>query len=159
MTPLRAASRPVVVALLAALVSLAGCGKTLPPAPPAPPPSPTPSPSPTPAPPDDPLAVQPVAEPIVIAAWAEPPFLPVGGGQTQILVKVQKRGGRPYPGVEVRLHTSAGSLYSAGKVLVTGANGMTRDRLTAKKAATVTLNAGGTRYRFEVPLEAPPAPE
>jgi hypothetical protein len=28
---------------------------------------------------------------------------------------------------------------------------MTRDRLTTPRAATITLNAGGTRYRFRVP--------
>jgi hypothetical protein len=42
-------------------------------------------------------------------------------------------------------------------VLVTDAAGMTRDRLTARKTAVVTLNAGGTRYRFQVPVgEAAP---
>ena len=30
--------------------------------------------------------------------------------------------------------------------------GMTRDRLTARKTTTITLNAGGTRYRFQVPV-------
>jgi hypothetical protein len=33
---------------------------------------------------------------------------------------------------------------------------MTRDRLTARKTAVITLNAGGTRYRFQVPVA--PAP-
>jgi hypothetical protein len=97
-----------------------------------------------------------VQEPIVVAAWAEPRQLPAGGGQAQILVRVQKRGGRRYPGVEVRLSTSAGSLYSAGRVLVTDAQGMTRDRLTTRRSAIVTLNAGGTRYRFEVAVAESP---
>lgn len=100
----------------------------------------------------------PVREPIVVAAWAEPRQLAAGGGQAQILVRIQKSGGRRFPGVEVRLRTSTGSLYSAGRVLVTDAQGMTRDRLTARKSAVITLNAGGTRYRFQVPVaEAPPA--
>jgi hypothetical protein len=65
-------------------------------------------------------------------------------------VRVQRRGGAAFPGVEVRFKTSKGSLYSGGKVLVTDKMGLTRDRLTTKKAATITLNAGGTRYTFQV---------
>jgi hypothetical protein len=99
----------------------------------------------------EPLPVRRVPDPIVVAAWAEPKRLPPGGGPVQILVRIQKQGGRPYPGVEVSLATSAGTLYSGGGVLVTDKQGMTRDRLTTRKAATITLNAGGTRYRFRVP--------
>jgi hypothetical protein len=43
-------------------------------------------------------------------------------------------------------------LFSRGDILVTDSQGMTRDRLTAREAATITLDAGGTRYRFLVPL-------
>jgi hypothetical protein len=106
---------------------------------------------------DEPLPVAQVSEPIVVAAWAEPKELPAGGGQAQILVRIQKQGGRRFPGVEVRLRSSTGSLFSAGRVLVTDTAGMTRDRLTTKKTVTITLNAGGTRYRFQVPV-AEPAP-
>ena len=91
-----------------------------------------------------------VGEAIVVEAWAEPRHLPEGGGQAQILVRVQKRGGRRIPGVEVRLRSSEGTLFSGGNVLVTDAQGMTRDRLTTRHAATLTLNAGGTRVSFEV---------
>jgi hypothetical protein len=91
----------------------------------------------------------------VVAAWAEPKHLPPGGGQAQIMVRIQKRGGRRYPGVEVRLVASEGTLYSKGKVLVTDSQGMTRDRLTTRRTATITLNAGGTRYRFQVPVGEP----
>ena len=105
---------------------------------------------------EEPLPVRTVSEPIVVAAWAEPRSLPPGGGQAQILVRIQRSGGRRFAGVEVRLRTSSGSLYSGGRVLVTDAQGMTRDRLTARQSADVTLNAGGTRYRFQVPVaEAP----
>jgi hypothetical protein len=104
---------------------------------------------------DEPLPVTPVTEPIVVAAWAEPKELPAGGGQAQILVRIQKRGGRRFEGVEVRLRSSTGSLFSAGRVLVTDASGMTRDRLTTTKTTTITLNAGGTRYRFRVPVAEP----
>jgi hypothetical protein len=104
------------------------------------------------APDEEPLPVTPVQEPIVVAAWAEPKQLPHGGGQAQILVRIQKRGGARFPGVEVRLRSSAGTLFSGGRVLVTDDSGMTRDRLTTKKAAVITLNAGGTRYRFQVPI-------
>jgi hypothetical protein len=107
--------------------------------------------------------VEAVAEPIVVAAWAEPPSLPEGGGQAQLLVRVQKKGGAAFPGVQVRLVASTGTLFSSGRVLVTDGRGMTRDRLTTRRSARVVLNAGGTRYRFDVrvgdSVEAtPPAP-
>jgi hypothetical protein len=104
------------------------------------------------APDEEPLPVTPVQEPIVVAAWAEPKQLPHGGGQAQILVRIQKRGGARFPGVEVRLRSSAGALFSGGRVLVTDDSGMTRDRLTTRKSTVITLNAGGTRYRFQVPV-------
>lgn len=86
----------------------------------------------------------------MVAAWAEPRHLPAGGGEAQILVRVQKRGGKPFPGVEVRLGSSAGTLYSAGITLLTDQGGMTRDRLRTDRSARITVNAGGTRYRFSV---------
>jgi hypothetical protein len=98
------------------------------------------------------VPVKKVEEDLVIAAWAEPKRLPSKGGQVQVLVRVQKRGGARFPGVEVSLGASTGSLYSAGRILMTDSAGMTRDRLTTHKTATVTLNAGGTRYRFQVPV-------
>ena len=142
-------------ACAAALVSCAGRRYEPPPPPPPPPGQPlAPEPS---APPEEvDLPVRAVEEPIVVAAWAEPRQLPAGGGQSQILVRIQKRGGRRFPGVEVRLATSTGSLYSGGRVLVTDAQGMTRDRLTTRKTAVITLNAGGTRYRFQVPVPESP---
>jgi hypothetical protein len=100
-----------------------------------------------------------VDEPIVVAAWAEPRHLPAGGGPVQILVRIQKRGGQRFRGVEVRLRTSHGALYSGGRVLVTDAQGMTRDRLTTRRTAVITLNAGGTRYRFQVPVSETPQQE
>jgi hypothetical protein len=123
-----------------------------PPAPPAVPPGTALTPDAQAAQDEEPLPVTPVDEPIVVASWAEPKELPAGGGQAQILVRIQKRGGRRFPGVEVRLRSSAGSLFSSSGVLVTDASGMTRDRLTTKKTTTITLNAGGTRYRFQVPV-------
>jgi hypothetical protein len=89
---------------------------------------------------------------VVVAAWAEPKELPPRGGQAQIIVRAQRRGGKPFEGVEVRIRTSAGSLFSQGRLLVTDATGRTRDRLTARKDATITINAGGAVYRFKVPL-------
>lgn len=103
--------------------------------------------------PGDPLWVKVVDQPVVISAWPEPKTLPAGGGEAQILVRIQKPGGKAFPGVQVRLSTSEGTLFSAGRVLVTDSRGMTRDRLTTTKTATITLNAGGTRYRFPVPVE------
>lgn len=152
--------RAALILLLAPALLLSACAEhRLPPPPPPPPPRGEPL-QPEPAPPkaeEESLVVREVQEPIVVAAWAEPRQLPPGGGQVQILVRVQKRGGRRFPGVEVRLRSSEGSLYSGGRILVTDAQGMTRDRLTTRKDATITLNAGGTRYRFLVSV-APSAP-
>jgi hypothetical protein len=123
----------------------------------APPPG-TPGSTPTaPDSPPPPLPVDKAPEDVIVAAWAEPSRLPPAGGQAQILVRLQKRGGVPFPGVQVRLRTSSGSLYSDGKVLVTDASGRTRDRLTTRSSAHVTLNAGGTVYRFRIPVAAPPS--
>jgi hypothetical protein len=155
----RGASRTAggAVSLLAcvALTGWAGGCRTAPTRPPAVAvPSPAPPdaaevPSPSPA---EELTVKRAVAEVVVAAWAEPSNLPAGGGQAQILVRAQKRGGAPFPGVEVRLHTSVGTLYSGDRVLVTDSRGMTRDRLTAHRTAEITLNAGGTRYRFTVPV-------
>ena len=147
-------------ALLVLAVALSACSSAprRPPAEPSPPGVPLPPSGEAPL--EDPLAVTPAVEPFTVAAWAEPARLPPLGGQCQIIVRVLKRGGAPFPGVEIRLQTSKGTLYSAGRTLVTDATGKTRDRLTARTAATITLNAGGTRYRFEVPLAEPlPLPE
>ncbi len=149
--------------LLIALVfttAAAACQTTRPAPPPPPPPAaptptPTPEPTPTPAPTPTPkpqAGVKKAEGELVVAAWAEPRRLPPGGGQAQVLVRVRKRNGTPYPGVEVRIESSHGTLYSRGRVLTTDASGMTRDRLTSRQSATVTVNAGGTRYSFEVPV-------
>src|SRR5688500_14830742 len=75
----------------------------------------------SPPPEEAPLPVQKAPEDVVVAAWSEPKQLPPNGGQAQILVRAQKRGGAPYPGVEVRVRTSSGSLFSQGRVLMTDA--------------------------------------
>ncbi|MFI5182953.1 MAG: hypothetical protein ACHQNV_01035 [Vicinamibacteria bacterium] len=142
-----------IAAVFAVSMALAAC-RSAPARPPvvAATPEPSPEPTSTMPPPSDDLTVKKAEEEVVVAAWAEPSTLSPGGGQAQILIRTQKRGGAPFPGVEVRLHASTGSLFSAGKVLVTDARGMTRDRLTTQKTAQLTLNAGGTRYRFDVPV-------
>ena len=149
------AARPSrVVALLLCAFACASCAtlrKQEPPPPPVQPGTPL-SPEPQETVDEEPLIVTPVQEPIVVAAWAEPKELPPGGGQAQIIVRIQRRGGKRFPGVEVRLRSSTGALFSGGRVLVTDGSGMTRDRLTTKKTTTITLNAGGTRYRFQVPV-------
>jgi hypothetical protein len=144
-------SRLLLLALLCAGCASVGHKEKLPP----PPPAGTPLPPEAGSGDEEPLPVTPVGEPIVVAAWAEPRELPAGGGPVQILVRIQKLGGKRFPGVEVRLRSSGGTLFSAGRVLVTDASGMTRDRLTARKSVTITLNAGGTRYRFQVPATEP----
>jgi hypothetical protein len=144
----------ILLCLGLASCSLLPHGKPAPPPPPPPPPGQplTPEPPSRKVDEDQALVVKKVEEPIVVAAWAEPRELPPGGGEVQILVRVQRRGGRRFPGVEVRLRTSTGTLYSAGRVLITDERGMTRDRLTTRRTATITMNAGGTRYRFQVPV-------
>lgn len=149
--------RGYVAALLGVLVS-ASCatfGSRGEP-PPPPPPGQALTPEPPVPPEEEPLPVKTVEEPIVVAAWAEPRALPPGGGQAQILVRIQKPGGRHFPGVEVRLRASRGLLYSGGSILVTDAQGMTRDRLSTRRTSVITLNAGGTRYRFQVPVAESP---
>ena len=108
--------------------------------------------------PPPPLPVKKASEEVVVAAWAEPARLPPGGGQAQVLVRLQKRGGAPFEGVEVRLTVAGGQLFSGGKVLMSDAAGSTRDRLTARHTAFITLNAGGKVYRFKVPVGGNEAP-
>jgi hypothetical protein len=104
-----------------------------------------------PAPPaESPTPIIPKRGEIVIAAWTEPRYLPRGGGVLQVIVRVQRVGGEAYPGVQVQLQTNAGNLYSAGRPLVTDAQGMCRDRLTASQAAELVVRIGDTRYRFRV---------
>jgi hypothetical protein len=148
---MRGVSRPkalaaIVAASIAAAVACGGVHRKPQTATGRPPAEPTPPPA---------LPVDKAPEDVIVAAWAEPSRLPSAGGQAQILVKLQKRGGVPFPGVQVRLQTSTGSLYSAGRVLVTDASGRTRDRLTTHLTAAITLNAGGTVYRFRVPVAVP----
>ncbi len=149
-------------AVLVAATALTGCQLlfgTREKAPP-PPPEPVATPQPSPPPPTPPptLKVRRAAEEVIVAAWAEPKALPEGGGETQILVRAQKRGGTPYPGVEVRLLASKGRLFSRSRTLVTDQSGKTRDRLTTRQTTQITLNAGGTLYRFQVPV-GPEEPE
>lgn len=141
---MRTRSRRAVVVLAAAVSLAAGCGpkKKQPPAPPSPPPVRTVR--------QEPLPVRQAGEEVVVAAWSEPPRLPRVGGQAQILVRAQKRNGDPFPGVEVRLRASTGTLYSGGRTLITDPAGRTRDRLTTRQTSIITLNAGGTVYRFTV---------
>jgi hypothetical protein len=146
--------------LALAISSVAACAiglacRTTAPAPPPPPPVPEVVKEPPPRPEvstSEGLEVRKVPGEIVVASWSEPSRLPPGGGEAQILVRVQKRGGRVYPGVEVRLRAAPGTLYSQGRILVTDQNGMTRDRLTTRQTSRVVLNAGGVVYRFTVPV-------
>lgn len=104
-----------------------------------------PSPKPTPLP-----SVARAPEPVVARAWAEPRQLPPAGGQTQILVLARKRNGDPYEGVEVQVQSSEGTVFSASRILTTDAVGRTRDRLTTRRSAVVTVNVGGTIHKIEV---------
>jgi hypothetical protein len=89
---------------------------------------------------------------IVISVWTEPRRLPVGGGQAQVIVRVLKRSGRPLPGVEVRITSSSGTLFSQGKILTTDARGMARDSLTTTQATSLNVAAGGREQQVELRL-------
>jgi hypothetical protein len=129
------------------------------PQPPPPEPLPSPSPTATPGAPAEPGPVAPASAEIRVRAWSEPRILPPAGGQAQILVLVRKRvGGDPLPGVQVRLVTTEGTLFSGGKLLTTDASGRTRDRITTRHTAVVTVNAGGTVQSVLVPVGSPPKP-
>ena len=133
--------RQALIALV--LIAAPACGlfrESAPRAPQAPP-----SPEPTPLPP-----VARAAEPVVARAWAEPRQLPPAGGQTQILVLARKRNGDPFEGVAVQVQTTEGTLFSASRILTTDAAGRTRDRLTTRRPAVVTVNVGGAIQRIEV---------
>jgi hypothetical protein len=99
--------------------------------------------------------VRPEAGPLTVRAWAEPAELRPGGGQAHILVRVQRPDGRPAVGVEVRLTSSHGSLYSRGRILTTDSQGRTRDRLTTRRTAEVMVNAGGTHHHLVVTVLDP----
>lgn len=86
----------------------------------------------------------------IVSVWSEPHTLPPGGGSVQILVRVKKRGGAPYSGVEVRLEASEGRLFSSGRMLSTDGRGMVRDRLTTSRTSTVIVNAGGATTKLWV---------
>ena len=134
------------VFLLLLLITIPACGlfRDSPPrAPEAPEASPTPEPTPLPP-------VTRAAEPVVVRVWAEPRQLPPAGGQTQILVLARKRNGEPFEGVSVQVQTSEGTLFSASRILTTDATGRTRDRLTTRRPAVVTVNVGGAIHTIEV---------
>jgi hypothetical protein len=133
--------RRLLVVLL--LIAAPGCGLFRDTAPRAPEAPPTPEPTPL-------ASVVRAPEPVVVRAWAEPRQLPPAGGQAQILVLARKRNGDPFPGVEVQVQTSEGTLFSASVILATDASGRTRDRLTTRRSAVVTVNVGGTIHKVEV---------
>jgi hypothetical protein len=132
-----------VLAALAVVLCSAGCVlfKDREPRAPAPPPGPEATPLPS---------VAQAVEPVTVRAWAEPRLLPPAGGQAQILVLARKRNGDPFEAVEVQFVTDEGTLFSQSKILLTDAAGRTRDRLTTRRSATVTVNAGGTKQQIQV---------
>ena len=129
--------------ILLLLIAAPACGLFRDSGPRAPEAPPTPAPTPLPK-------VTRASEPVTARAWAEPRQLPPAGGQTQILVLARKRNGDPFEGVEVQVQTSEGTLFSASKILTTDAAGRTRDRLTTKRSAVVTVNVGGAIHKVEV---------
>ena len=97
----------------------------------------------------------PAVEPVTVRAWAEPRLLPPAGGQAQIIVLARKRNGDPYEALEVRFTTTEGALFSKSKVLLTDSSGRTRDRLTTRRSAVVTVDVGGTVQEVAVAVGGP----
>ncbi len=89
---------------------------------------------------------------MTVSVWTEPKHLPPGGGQAQVIVRVLKPSGRPLPGVEVRITSSSGRLFSESRVLTTDARGMARDSLTTSQSATITVEAGGLTQHVQLPI-------
>lgn len=75
--------------------------------------------------------------PSVVAVSADPPFLPPGGGESQIKAVVFDEDFIPMPNVSVSMSTDAGVLRSGGAPLVTDAAGTVYDLLTTEETATV----------------------
>jgi hypothetical protein len=100
---------------LSFITVLGGCAPSRPKVVSTPAPRPTrPSPTPTPArvagAHPEPLPVEKARGEVIVAAWSEPRQMAPGGGQAQIVVRLQQRGGSPYPGVEVRIAVDQGAL-------------------------------------------------
>jgi hypothetical protein len=75
--------------------------------------------------------------PSAVAVSADPPFLPPGGGQSEIKAVVFDADFIPMPSVSVSISTSAGILASNGSPLVTDATGTVYDLLTTDETAEV----------------------
>ncbi len=103
-----------------------------------------------------------------VAVSADPPFLPPGGGQSEIKAVVFDEDFIPMPNVSVSMSTSAGALSSGGAPLVTDANGEVYDLLTTTETAEIVASvadavSGSTtvvvddRYAHTLYLTANPA--
>jgi len=75
--------------------------------------------------------------PGTVAVSANPPFLPPGGGESQIKAVVLDEDFIPMPSVSVSISTDAGVLESGGAPLITNVNGEVYDTLTTDETATV----------------------
>jgi hypothetical protein len=106
--------------------------------------------------------------PSAVVVSADPPFLPAGGGSSEIKAVVFDEDFIPMPSVSVSMSTSAGVLSSGGSPLVTDANGTVYDLLTTDETAEVMASVadsvtGSTtvavedRYAHTLYLTANPA--
>jgi len=106
--------------------------------------------------------------PGTVAVSADPPFLPAGGGESEIKAVVFDEDFIPMPNVSVSMSTTAGVLRSGGAPLVTDANGEVYDLLTTTETAEITASVsdsvtGSTtvavedRYAHTLYLTANPA--
>lgn len=74
---------------------------------------------------------------------AEPTSLPSTGGTVTLRALARNDDGQAMPGVPVTFSTEVGALDSAGGIVVTGSDGVARDRLRVS-AATAEARAGTT---------------
>ncbi len=97
-----------------------------------------------------------VIGPIVdsVAASADPPNLPVGGGSSRITVLVLNPLLEPAVGVPVVFSATAGRLNTGGKVIQTDGSGIARALLRTELSSVVTATIGGGSITPTGPPEA-----
>ena len=80
----------------------------------------------------------------VLEIGAFPAVLPRGGGTSRIVVRAYNADGNPVPNVGIFITSSAGTLDSNGRLLITDANGKVTDRLTTEETQTTVTASAGT---------------
>ncbi|MCP4216618.1 MAG: PKD domain-containing protein [bacterium] len=90
---------------------------------------------------------------------ANPSQLPVGGGNSTIVVSAYDESQAPVSGIPISLSTSAGQLNSSGAILTTDSEGKVQDLLQTTLAATVTATSGSEKVTIDVTVLGGTKPE